>query len=246
MSNREPERTYGLIENPLNKKLIDQLNRQGKEVLVLPPVTVEGIELSAENEKLIKNLLDFDWIIFTDIFTADYFIEALRKLDVDFFDLDHLKVCAFGESVADRLRFVQVHADVIPSQMDDDSIFSAIERYSEEDVSGLKFLILTDASDNAKIVNNLSAAGAQYKVIPIYRTNLKADAGIIKLKTLVKGGAVDEFIFSSAEDFASFRKLFKDENPASILSGMQVSVLNETAYQLLNEHGLRPLYFHPK
>src|SRR5215203_2909785 len=116
MAELEIKKTYGLFENALNKKLISVLKQQGEDVLVFPSIKAERLDLTAESVTHLKNLTGFDWIILTDTFAADYFIEVLGELEIDFYELDNVTICALGEAVADRLRFVQVHADVIPSK----------------------------------------------------------------------------------------------------------------------------------
>ncbi|HEY0461709.1 MAG TPA: hypothetical protein VGC97_21415, partial [Pyrinomonadaceae bacterium] len=63
---------------------------------------------------------------------------------------------------------------------------------------------------------------------------------------LLKGGAVDEFIFSAPHDLSSLKFLFVEENLPEILNEIRVSAVSEIVFQSLQEAGLRPLYFHHK
>ncbi len=246
MANLETEKTYGLFASPMNKKLISQLQQKGENVLIFPGITTERIELSEKSENNLKNLAGFDWLIFTDVFAVDYFIEALRELNIDLFELDALTVFALGEAVADRLRFVQIHADVIPTRIDNDSVFAAISGFSTDGLDNLRFLVVCEADSKFQAVGNSLFDQTIFEKLNIYRAKLAEAAARAKQIALLKGGAVDEFIFSLPEDLVSLKFLLAGENLAAVFNEVKVSATVETAYQALLENGLRPLYFHFK
>jgi uroporphyrinogen-III synthase len=246
MSDLEIKKTYGLFANPLNKKLISELERKGEDVLIFPPLKTEKLELTETAANHLHNLAGFDWIIFSDVFAAVYFIEHLSEREIDFFELDNLTVCALGEAVADRLRFVQVHADVIPAKIDDATVFSAISNYAGLGLGDLRFLVAGEKSSAPHFTELLKAEKAIVEELPVYKADLPDAAANIKLKTLLNGGAVDEFIFSSPEDLLGLRFLGSGADLSKLLNEIQVSAASEIVFQSLQENGLRPLYFHYK
>ncbi|HVE59937.1 MAG TPA: uroporphyrinogen-III synthase [Pyrinomonadaceae bacterium] len=246
MSNLEIIKTYGLFASPFNKKLISELKKKGENCLIFPLIETEKLEITETAAHHLRNLTDFDWIIFTDVFAADYFIEALRELETDFFELDNLTVCAIGEAVADRLRFVQVHADVIPSKIKDEAVFSEISQFVGGVFDGLRFLIVTEQSADLALIEKLKAEQAIVEELPLYKADFQDRSEIIKLKTLLTSGAVDEFIFSSPDDLASLKFLTSEADLASLLNETRVSAVSEIVYQSLQENDFRPLYFHHK
>lgn len=246
MSNIETRKTYGLIDNPINNKLISKLKENDENILLFPYISTEKIELTDKTKKLITNLVNFDWIIFTDVFAVAHFIEVLDKMEFDLFELDNLTVCAFGEVVADRLRFVQIHTDLIPTKIDNESIVKAISEFAADDLIDLRFLVLKDNSKELSITKYLIENKAVVEELAIYQAKFVNETANTKLKTLLKGGAVDEFVFSSAEDLVSLKKLLTEEDLALVLNESQISATAENVFQLLLENGLRPLYFHYK
>ena len=246
MSSAKIKKTYGLVENPLNRKLIAELTRAGEDVLVFPQINAERLDLTESDENHLKNLADFDWMIFGDVFAADFFIEFLGELEVDFFELDNLTVCAPGEAVADRLRFVQLHADVIPSKINPETVFSAISDYAGFGLEDVRILMVKGNFSETSLVEKLKAENADVEELTIYQAGFSDDATNTKLKALLKGGAIDEFIFSSPEDFLSLKYLLWGEKLPEIFMEMQVSATAEVVFQTLQEAELRPLYFHRK
>ena len=75
----------------------------------------------------------------------------------------------------------------------------------------------------------------------IYRLKT-GNAGLTKLKALLKGGAVDEFIFTAASDASKLASV-SGEKLKDLLAGTSVSATDETTFQMLREYELRPLYF---
>lgn len=247
MSSVLTEKTYGLVASPLNNKLIVDLKAKGAEVLIFPAIKTERIALSETEADLIVNLNDFDWLIFADIFAADCFIEYLSEFSmIDLYDLDELTICALGEAVADRLRFVQVHADLIPAKITDEIIFSTIAQYAGEEIAEKRFLIVRERSRTFGFVEMLAGKNAAVSELPIYFARFENEPELTKHKALLNGGAIDEFIFSSAEDIAALKLLYAENDLGNILNDIKAFATSEIAFQTLQENGLRPLYFHNK
>ncbi len=239
MSNLETDKTYALFTNALNKKLIFQLKSQGRNVVVFPTVIAEKLELSRKAQEKLKKLTEFDWLILTDVFAVDFFVEALRELEIDLFELDALRVCALGEAVADRLRFDQIHADLIPSKNDAADLISKMSEYSSDKIENLKSLLIGEINAKTHIYQN-----SEPEFLPIYAAKFDDYSLKTKSLTLLKGGAIDEFIFSSPEDLVSLNFICDELELANVMTEIQISATTDSAYQALTDQGLRPLYFH--
>jgi uroporphyrinogen-III synthase len=241
------EKIYALFANPTNKKIIAKLEKDSAKVFQFPPLETERIVLDEESVADIKNLDFFDWVIFPDVLTVDYFLEILRENEIDLFEMDALGVCAFGETVADRLRFAQLHADVIPSAIEAANVFVALSEYIGQDkLSGLKFLLPREISLAYKIKDKLIESGANTVELPIYRAKASEPNEIAKLKALFKGGAIDEFVFSSPTDLIALKNYFNNQPIRAILQEINVSALDKSIFQTLKEHDLKPNYFRLK
>lgn len=243
MSNLLPEKIYALFDTPVNQKLILSLSSKGSNTILFPPIGTKKIDLSGEEYEDLKNLKVFDWIIFPDILTVELFLQNLEELGIDLFELDALNVCVFGEAIADKLRFVQLHADVIADSGDDDEVFQTLSNYLVEKFQNLKFLLTKEISLEYKIKNTLTYCGAVVNELNLYKSEISCKSKLIKAKTLLNGGAIDEFIFSSEEDLIALRHYFAGESIAEVMSDIKVSVISPNIFQTLKENNLRPLYF---
>lgn len=208
----------------------------GAKIILLPLVETKEIEISPENEKLLKNLSEFDWLVFQNIYAVDYFLQALERFEIDIFELDALRVLAFGETVADRLRYSQVHSDIISKTLETTEILQSLCNY-EPDFGYSNFLIPTENQRKPEIFDALSKTGSNVIVIPLYKTGFSDQ--MPKLKALIKGGAIDEFIFSSPTDAANLTIIFHPEGAANLLSETLVSSKDSQTFQSLLEIGIK-------
>jgi len=239
MPNSIADKTFALFENPGSKKIVAELENAGARIIKFPVIEAEKVILNEASKKILNNLQNFDWVIFPDVLTVDFFLQILEENAIDFFELDEMRVCACGEIVSDRLRFVQLHADVIPQTIEPEDVLSALKNYiGEEEFVSLKFLCLKEISSQNAIETEL-AVNAQISELGIYQIKTPNGNEIAKLKTLLKGGAIDEFIFYAPTDFIWLKHIFNDEPLDHILSGIKVSAVNGVIFQTIREHNLK-------
>jgi uroporphyrinogen-III synthase len=238
--------TYALFSTPINGKIITKLQDQKKKVILIPKVETQKTVLCELEKIALLNAAIYDWIIFTDIFTVDFFIEFLEENNFDLFDLDAVRICAFGEAVADKLRFSAIHSDIIATSIATEKIFESIKNYlGSEDFSGLKFLILKDFSTQSDLGNSIKKANSEVQEISLYQIYEKENTEISKIKALILGGAIDEFIFSDPADFVAFKKYFSHSTNQNDFSDIKFSAFNEIMFQMLFENGFHPTFFSP-
>ncbi len=234
------KKTYALFSNAQAVVLAAKLEHKGAKVFRFAPPVVRQI-ISNEISKIVKNdLRDFDWIIFPDVFAVDSFVRILEENEVDLFELDALQIVALGEAVSDRLRFVQLHADIIPAFTDAESVFSTILQYLEaDDLSALNFMMPKASQTTIDLTKILSESGASVLELAVSEVELMTNQRA-KITALIAGGAIDEFIFTSPEDVFSLKHFLVTDDLSKILDGISTSGTNEIAIQALRENNLRP------
>lgn len=238
------EKTYALITNPASKKLASALEANGANVIWFPQIQTKRLVLDEKSNALLSRLTDFDWLIFQDIFAVDYFLQTLEEYETDFFELDALKVCALGEAVSDRLRFAQLHADVIPNFVETDAVFSSLSDYAgEKNIGGKSFLLIKKLSAERELKNKLSEVSAIVSELEIYCAEVSESGANARLKALLKGGAIDKFIFTSTADLLALKELAGNDLPAKILIETKIFATDEVTLQSLKEHNLKARLF---
>lgn len=239
MSKFSAEKTYALFDALANKKLIREISAIGAKTILFSNLEIAEIN-ETEIADLPSTLKNFDWLIFPDIYTVEFFLRVMENADFDLFELDNLRVCAFGESVADRLRFAQLHADVISNSVKTIDVWESLKNYlfDEDEFRNLRFLIFKEKDLTIEIAGYLKQQNYAVKELAIYQTISNENAETAKLKTLLRGGAVDEFIFTSPFDVLNLAHLFPNENLADVLEDVTLFPADNQAKQTLEEFRL--------
>lgn len=239
MSDSAEQKTYALFANPASRKIIGEIETSGGRVIIFQPIRTSKIRLIKKNFENLKKINNFDWLIFRDVLTVDYFLALLEENAIDLFELDLLRICAVGETVADRLRFSSVHSDVIPQTVEADDVLSAISDYvGENEFKKSRFLFLVEKSSNNDLTEKILAKGAFVQEFPIYKFADVPNLESAKLKVLLENGAIDEFIFTSPIDFIALKNYFKNEKLSEIFSGVRISTVDGLMLQCVKENNL--------
>lgn len=236
MSKFSADKSYALFDTPASRKIISELKSLGAKTLLFPAVETE---FAADNTDFANILLDFDWLVFTDIYTVEFFLQKLEEINFDLYELDNLRVCAYGESVADRLRYAQLHADVIPSNLKTETVLDDLKNYLfNEELSNSRFLIFKEKTADISLIDELKNYGSTVSEILIYKMNVAESAEIAKNKSLLRGGAADEFIFTSPQDVTVLAHYFPNENLQDILEDTALTFSDNITRQSLEEFRL--------
>lgn len=239
-SMQENEKTYAIFPSAHSKKVIENLKKQNHKILLLPAVKFAKIDLSESSSGALKNFKEFDWIIFTDVLAAEFFLEFASENELDLFDLDEIRVCTNGEAAAERLRFVQIHTDVIPPRNSADVIFQTISDYvaDEQALSEAKFLVLKKKDEITELTEKFGERKIFFREISLYNSEVSINEGFARLKALIIGGAIDELVFASPEDLERLKSLFSYNEIKDLLIELKIVALSEIALLTLKENGI--------
>lgn len=247
MPNPTNEKTYALLPSPMNKRLAARIEANGSRIIRFPQIVTEKIASGKYPGLPAIDWLNFDWLIFFDVLAVDYFLQMLEENKTDFFELDTLRVCALGEAVADRLRFVQLHADVVPHSIETGAVFSALSDYiGENQIRNNSFLSVKKQAAENEINKRLTDCGAKANELDIYSAEFEQTGENIRLKTMLKNGAIDEFVFSSTEELISLKVFLSPDSLMEFLFETSVSATDDVTFQSLKEYNLKPKYFYLK
>ncbi len=218
--------TYAMFDTLLNVSTRDKLINSGHRVISFPVPDIRTIA------KPLPALDNFEWIVFTDIFAVDAFVEIGSPTD----DLHSIRVCAVGDAVADGLRSIQVHSDVIPLRSSPLDVVAAVAQY-ESGLDGMPILLVAGTNTFENLAREFETAGAEVTVAAVYKASIVNPAEGSRLRACLIGGAVDKFFFSCPEDLLRLRISFNAE-PVEILSGVTVVVPDGTTFRTASENGL--------
>ena len=220
-------------------EFVSELEKYGAKVLVCPTIEITDPQSYARLDEALDDLYGYDWLIFTSANGVDYFLRRLREKQLDISALDALRVCAIGEATADRLRSVQIHVDVIPTEFRAEGIYAALEQYvgGRGALSGLNFLIPRAAIARDYLPKELEAAGARVDVVVAYRTVVPEGLDRGRLTAMLAAGA-DCIAFTSSSTVRNLAQLFDTPDLSASLAGIVVACIGDITAATADEYGL--------
>lgn len=222
-------------------EFIEALEKDGARVILCPTIEIVEPESYAQLDEAIGNLHGYDWLIFTSVNGADYFLRRLKTLGQDVSALDELRVCAIGEATFGRLREAHVHVDVVPQESKAEGVFASLELYigGRDKLAGLRFLIPRAAVARDYLPRALEAAGARVDIATAYRTVMPETSVRGRVEALLAGGAIDCISFTSASTVKNFAQLFHNTDLRELLDGVDVACIGEITAAAAREFNLR-------
>lgn len=224
---------------PQADEFAQELERYGAEVIGCPTIEIKELDNYQRLDEAINHLYGYDWLILTSANAVNYFFKRLTALGRDAASLDELKVCVIGEATAKRLRDLNVHVDVIPSDSKAEGVFSALERFigGTEAFTGINILLPRASVARDFLPKALEAAGARVDIVPVYRTALPDNLDRGRVAALLSGGA-DCVAFTSASTVKNLAQLFDTQDLNAVLSGIAIACLGDITAQTAADFGL--------
>jgi uroporphyrinogen III methyltransferase / synthase len=165
-----------------------QLEALGAEVLELPAITVEAIDVT------LPDLDDYSWLVFTSANGFDaFFARGLDAAGLDARSLARLRIAVVGPGTDQALRARGIRADLVPQRAVAESL---VDAFPEPRTHGERVLVARAERGRDVLPDGLSARGFAVDTLPVYRT-VKALADPAMLERL-RGGRVDAITFTSS------------------------------------------------
>lgn len=148
------------------KQLKQELTPLGSEIAAVNLLKTSSI-MSGDTVRIISQLKNYTWILFTSSNGIDEFFSLLKQYQVDQKSLAQIKFAAIGSACAKRLMSYGVRADFIPPQYTSQSLAESwLPKLSHDD----RILILRAASGSAAVTSALAQANISFLDVPLYQT----------------------------------------------------------------------------
>lgn len=150
------------------RKISEWTDRLDGQVIKVDSFSLEPMPV---NElKWMRQLKTYDWLIFSSGSAVEFFLEALKKSNVDVRDLP--KIAATGPSVAEVFNRVMIKVDFMPLVYTSEACAKTLG--IEHKLKGKKVLIPRSSASQSEMKAPLQAHGAQVDVVNLYR-NVKLE-----------------------------------------------------------------------
>ncbi len=241
-------KTGSKVARPLAGKLImvtrarsqagsvaDKLKALGSKVVEFPTIEIQSPEDYAVLDAAIKNVRNYEWIIFTSVNGVEQFFGRARHLKQPVSELQTSRFAAIGPETAKRLEAAGVHNCLVPQKYQAEGL---LETLAVENMRNQKVLIPRAAKARDILPETLREWGAEVDVVEAYRTVVpRADIG--NIKALLRNGKVDVITFTSSSTVANFARLFEGQTLAEAVSSSAVACIGQITKKTVEDFGGR-------
>lgn len=212
------------------------LSKSGAVILNFPMISVSEAQISEEEQNKIKNIHEFNWLVFTSkngvhYFLKKYFeINGIKKLP------ENLKTAVIGKKTANEL----IKNGIKPSYISESNL---AEIFSIE----LKEKVIEKNSNVLLLLGNLAGDLIQHTLknnanttrIDCYENHIPKtiDLDIIKK---IKYDKYDMIIFTSSSCFSNFAETLKIHDIQ--INKLKVVSIGKSTTKTMNEYDVKPVF----
>jgi uroporphyrinogen III methyltransferase / synthase len=215
--------------------LADKLEALGAEVVEFPTIEIRPPENYAGLDAAIKNIHNYDWVIFTSVNGVEQFLGRARHLHEPMGDLQSSRFAAIGPETAKRLEAAGFRPCLVPQKFQAEGLLELLET---ESLRHKRVLIPRAAKARDILPETLKAWGAEVDVVEAYRTVIPS-AHTADIQALLRQRKVDVITFTSSSTVANFKTHFEGQALSEALSDIAVACIGEITKKTVEDLGGR-------
>jgi len=211
------------------------LEALGAEVVLLPTIRIEPPQDLAPLKQALRELPEFDWVVFTSVNAVEAFFDALSDAGLDARALASNRVCVIGPATAGRLARFGVRADARPPRFTGDGIVETLS--ASEDLSGLRILCPRADIAPPHLIEALASCGAVVREVTAYRTVPET----LDAQQVAELLACDEVHWLTFTSSSTARSFFSITNPDLVRrSSLHIASIGPSTSATVRQFGLEP------
>lgn len=188
-----------------SKIFIEKLDAVGAKALVFPVIQICPVPNNIELDQHIDRLNQFDWIILSSVNGAKFFVQRCLEKGLKPTDINQCKIAVVGSVTKEELERQGIAVNFIPSSFVADTIGDELPIEA-----GTKILFPRSNIARKKVIEKLSARGAEISEVASYQTEILEHDKELILNTLSK--KIDFISFTSASCVNGLKKNLQKAN----------------------------------
>ncbi len=198
------------------------ITERGGTALDFPAITIKTLPSLEDFKRILPEIGNSDWVIFTSANGVGIFFEYLEKLNMDARVFANCKIAAIGEKTAHKLSNFSISTDFVPDR------FTSVqmgEQMSEQfDLAGRKMLLIRSDLATEDLENILEQNQAECNTFHLYTVN-KIEIDLEKLRSSIEKHRPGFVTFTSPSSADSF--------------------FSQVSYELIEESGIKVVSIGP-
>jgi uroporphyrinogen III methyltransferase/synthase len=202
----------------------------GADVIELPAIEIIAPEDSQPIERAIRELSEYQWLIFTSANGVEGFCNSLDASSVDWRDL-RAQIAVIGPATRAAVEALHLKVDVMAEEYVAESLADAL---SESEVKGKRVLLPRAAVARDTLPEDLRRKGATVDVVEAYRSVAPPDLPARATEVLTSVKRPDWITFTSSSTVSNIVRAA----PAGSLEGVKVATIGPVTSATARKLGL--------
>jgi len=211
-------------------RLTASLRDLGADVVELPAIEIIAPEDTQPIERAIRELSEYQWLIFTSANGVEGFCNALDNSPWDWRDV-RAQIAVIGPATRAAVEALHLKVNVMAEEYVAESLADAL---SEADVAGQRVLLPRAAVARDTLPEELRRKGATVDVVEAYRSVPPADLASRAVEVLTAGRRPDWITFTSSSTVSNI----VHAAPAGALDGIRVATIGPVTSATARKLGL--------
>ena len=230
-----------LVTRPRHQasRLSQLLLKRGASPVEIPAIDIQPPPTNNDLDRVILNLKDYHWIIFTSTNGVDAFFQRLQAHNLDARGLANIQLGVIGAATANALAQRGLQVDLMPERYTSRGLLKELQC---QDMTGRRVLLPRADIAGKELTDGLTQLGAEVEEIAAYQTTPNT-GGIPQAKEKVLTGEIDIITFSSASTVVNLVTALSNElealnntviacigpetEAAAVRSGLRVDIVAE-------------------
>lgn len=211
------------------KSFSEVVYKYGGSPVEIPLLAFKPIGLTKEIEKVIHDLNQYDWIIFTSNVTVETFFSFTKENITPF-----PKVATIGTKTAKVLLERGLHVDFIPTEFVAETFVTEFLPYVQE---GTRVLIPKGNLARSFISEGLKSIGAIVDEVIVYETYFPVESKSVLTEKITQHG-IDVVPFTSPSTVDHFMEVISENSLSHELSSFTFACIGPIAKKRAESYGL--------
>jgi uroporphyrinogen III methyltransferase / synthase len=216
--------------------LVRALEDLGACCFEFPTIEIQPLEDTKPVLEEIERLAEYGWVVFTSVNGVKQFFAGLKATGRDARALSGCRIAAIGPATAMELEAMGILPDFVPQKYVAESVVEGLLRLG---IKGKKVLIPRALVAREVLPEELARAGAEVRVLPVYRTSL-ARSGTEEILDQLRGGSIHMITFTSSSTVENFFDLISPETVRGFIGKpLRLACIGPVTARTLERHGFK-------
>ncbi len=212
--------------------LVSTLSKLGAHCIEIPTIQIAPPRDINPLKESIKNIKNYDWLIFTSVNGVKFFFNTLFDMGKDVRALGHLKFACIGPVTKERLKDFGIISDILPETYRAESV---IDAFSTVEIKGKKVLLPRAKKARTILPEELIKMGARLDEVIAYETLLNTQEKE-ELISLLENNEIDAITFTSSSTVSNFMSQIESKDAKKLLENVVIAsigpITSDTARSL--------------